>query len=136
MSKLRLWSKFKMGKTANNNTKSYLFHDALESVMCDVIKIRLKRRIAARSGEGNQPLNIKTAVERPIILKLRLPNFMWGFYFILLLVASLLFGRIFMTSETFQCFLFHLLQDLWLKVVLLMTLWIGLGLDNRYHHMH
>ncbi len=38
-------------------------HEALESVMCDVIKIRLKRRIATRSGKGNQPLNIKTALE-------------------------------------------------------------------------
>ena len=37
------------------------------SVMFDVIKIRLKRRYAARSGKGNQPLNIKTAVERPIL---------------------------------------------------------------------
>ena len=42
--------------------------------MCDVIKIRLKRRIATRSGKGTQPLNIKTAVEQPI-LKLGLPNF-------------------------------------------------------------
>ncbi len=42
--------------------------------MCDVIKIRLKSRIASTSGKGNQPLNIKTAVERPI-LKLGLPNF-------------------------------------------------------------
>ncbi len=33
--------------------------------MCDVMKIRLKRRIASRSGKGKQPLNIKTAVERP-----------------------------------------------------------------------
>ena len=35
--------------------------------MCDVIKIRLKRRIATRSGKGNQPLNIKTDVEWPIL---------------------------------------------------------------------
>ena len=42
--------------------------------MCDVIKIRLKRRDATRNRKGNQPLNIKTAVERPI-LKLVLPNF-------------------------------------------------------------
>ncbi len=35
--------------------------------MCDVIKIRLKRRDAARSGKGNQLLNIETAVERPIL---------------------------------------------------------------------
>ena len=47
--------------------------EALESVMCDVIKIRLKRRIATRSGKGTQPLNIKIAVARPI-LKLGLPN--------------------------------------------------------------
>ena len=57
--------------------------------MCDVIKILLKRRIATRSGKGNQPLTIKTSVERPI-LKLGYPNFRWSF-FILLLVASLLF---------------------------------------------
>ncbi len=42
--------------------------------MCDVIKLRLKRGIATRSKKGKQPLNIKTAVERPI-LKLGLPNF-------------------------------------------------------------
>ncbi len=40
--------------------------EALESVMCDVIKIRLKRRDASRNRKGNQPLNIKTTVERPI----------------------------------------------------------------------
>ncbi len=42
--------------------------------MCDVIKISLKRRIATRSGKGNQPLNIKTSIEQPI-LKLGYPNF-------------------------------------------------------------
>ena len=46
--------------------------------MCVVIKIRLKRRIAKRSGKGTQPLNIKTAVERPV-LKQGLPNFRWSF---------------------------------------------------------
>ncbi len=61
--------------------------------MCDVIKIYLKRRDATRSGKGNQPLNIKKAVERSI-LKLGLPNFRWSIYFILLLVAYLLFRRI------------------------------------------
>ena len=66
--------------------------------MCDVIKIRLKRRIATRSGKGKQPLNIKTAVDLPI-LKVGLPNFRLIFYFILLLVASLLFIRIFMASH-------------------------------------
>ena len=65
------------------------FNEAQESVMCDVMKIRLKRRIAAKSWKGNQPLNIKTDVELPI-LKLGLRNFRWSFYFILLLVASLL----------------------------------------------
>ena len=66
--------------------------------MCDVLQILLKIRIATRSGKGNQPLNIKTAVEGPI-LKLGLPNFRWSFYSILLLVTSLLFRRIFMTSH-------------------------------------
>ncbi len=73
--------------------------EALESVMCNVIKIRIKRRIATRSGKGNQPLSIKTAVEWPI-LKLGLPNSRLSFYFILLLVASLLF-----TPDIFQRFL-------------------------------
>ncbi len=54
--------------------------EALESFLCDVIKIRLKRRDTTRSGKGNQPLNIKTAVEWPI-LKLGLPNFRCIFYF-------------------------------------------------------
>ena len=48
--------------------------------MCDVISRRLKRRIATRSGKGNQPLNIKTAVEQPM-LKLGLKNFIWTFIF-------------------------------------------------------
>ena len=65
--------------------------------MCDVIKKRPKRRIATRKEKGNRPLNIKTAVKRPI-LKLRLPDFRWRFYFILHFVASLLFNGIFMTS--------------------------------------
>ena len=63
--------------------------------MCDVIATLLKRSIAMKSGKGNQPRNIKTAVELPI-LKLGLPNFKWSLYFNLLLVASLLFRRIFM----------------------------------------
>ncbi len=66
--------------------------------MCDVIKIHLKRRITTRSWKGNQLLNIETAAERPI-LKLGLPNFRWSFYFFILLVAFLLFRRIFMTSH-------------------------------------
>ncbi len=41
--------------------------------MCDVIKIRLiKRRYETRIEKGNQPLDIKTAVEGPI-LNLGLP---------------------------------------------------------------
>ncbi len=66
--------------------------EALESVMCDVIKIRLKIRIVG--GKGNQLLNIKTAVERPIS-KVGLPR---SFYITLPYVASLLFKRNFMTS--------------------------------------
>ncbi len=54
--------------------KRRIYKESLESGMCDVIKIRLKRRDATRSGKGNQPLNIKTAVEQPL-LKQRLPNF-------------------------------------------------------------
>ena len=72
--------------------------EALKSFMCDIIKILLKRRIAMRTGKGNQPLNIKTAIERSII-KLGYPNFMLSFYFILLFVASLLFRHILMTSR-------------------------------------
>ena len=62
--------------------------------MCDVMKIRLKRRIATRNGKGNQPLNIKTAVGQPI-LRLGLPNFRLTFYFILLYDV---------THDTFQRF--------------------------------
>ncbi len=57
--------------------------------MCDAMKIHPKIRIATRSVKRNAPLNIKTAVERPI-LKLRFTNIRWSFNFILLLVASLL----------------------------------------------
>ena len=71
--------------------------EALKSVMCDVIKIRLKRRIASRSGKGNPLLNIKIAVERPI-LKLGLPN-LGGVFIFIILVAPLLFRHIFMTSH-------------------------------------
>ncbi len=53
--------------------------------MCDVIKLRLKRRMTTRSGKENQPLKIKRVIERPI-LKL---GFRWSFYFILLLVLDL-----------------------------------------------
>ncbi len=59
--------------------------EAVESGMWDVIKICLKRRITTRSGKGNQALNIKTAIDWQFY-----PNFRWSFYFISLLVASLL----------------------------------------------
>ncbi len=72
--------------------------EALESGMCAAIKICLKRRHASRIGNENQLLNIKTYVERPI-LKLGLPIFRWSFYFILLLIESLLFKSIFKTSH-------------------------------------
>ena len=72
--------------------------EVLESGICDVINIRLKRRDALRNGIGNQSLDIKTAVERPIS-KLGIPNFRWSLNFILLLVTSLLFRHIFMTSH-------------------------------------
>ncbi len=39
--------------------------ESLESAMCDVIKIRLRRSISTSSRKGNQPLNIKTVVELP-----------------------------------------------------------------------
>ncbi len=55
------------------------YKEVLESVMYDIIKIHIKRRIATRSGKGNQPLIIKTAVERPIV-KLGLPNLRWSFH--------------------------------------------------------
>ncbi len=74
---------------------------ALESAMCDFIKISLKRRIATRTGKENQPLSIKTAVERPI-LKQVLQNFRWNFYFILLVVASLLYRRVFLWRHTWH----------------------------------
>ena len=82
-----------------------LRNEALESVMCDVIKIRLKSRDETRGRKGTQPLNIKTVVERSI-LKLGLPIFKWSFYFTLLLVAFLLFRRFFfdVTHDTFQRF--------------------------------
>ncbi len=35
--------------------------------MYDFIKIRPKRRIGTRSGKENQQLNIKTAIEWPIL---------------------------------------------------------------------
>ncbi len=41
--------------------------EALESGICDVINIRLKRSDSTRSGKGTQLLNIKTAVEWPIL---------------------------------------------------------------------
>ncbi len=55
-------NKYKIqGKEKNclaNPTQAYC-QEALESGICDVIKINLKRRDATRSVKGNQPLNIK-----------------------------------------------------------------------------
>ncbi len=73
-------------------------NEAPRGVMCDVIKISLKIRISTKGGKGNQQLSIKTA-ERPANFKARITKFRWSFYFILLLVATLLFTRIFMTSH-------------------------------------
>ncbi len=75
-----------------------IVNKALESVMCDVIKIRINRRIATRSGKGNQPLNIKTAVERPIF-KLGLPNFMGSFYLFYFSLHPSILDVFFMTSH-------------------------------------
>ena len=50
-------------------------NEALESIMFDVIKIRVERRIATRSGKEKQLLDIKTAVRERPNLKLGLPNF-------------------------------------------------------------
>ncbi len=87
-----------------------------------------KRRIAKRSGKGNQPLNFKTAVERPI-LKLGLPNIRFSFYFISLLVACLFIRRIFMTSHmtlsSASCFMID--YDCWVIWTLVMpvTIWLS-----------
>ncbi len=75
--------------------------EALESVMCEVIKIQLKKRITTRSWRENQPLNIITAVERQI-LKLGLPLF----YFSL---QSYFYD---VTHDTFQHFIREPLRSL------------------------
>ncbi len=67
-----------LGKKVERKSHRITNIEALESDMCDVIKIRLKGRDETRSRKGNQPLNIKTAVEWPI-LKLGLTNFRWSF---------------------------------------------------------
>ena len=75
-----------MYSTQNKITKKFITmkKEPLQSVMCDVIKICLKRRIATRTGKGNQQKNIKRAVEWPI-LKLVLRKILGGafilFYF-------------------------------------------------------
>ncbi len=74
--------------------------------MCEVIKIWLKRRIVTRSGKGNQPLNIKTAIERPI-LRLGYPNFRGAFIlFYFSLHPSFLKVFYYVTHDTFQRFQF------------------------------
>ncbi len=81
---------FIISKTSNfNRRREYQLYsikflsskEALESVMCDIIKIILKRRLETRSGKGNQPLNNKTDVECQI-LKLEIQNVSLSFYFI------------------------------------------------------
>ncbi len=71
--------------------------EALESVMCDVIKIRLK------SGKGNQPLKFKIVVRRPI-LKLGLPNF----YFTSRCIPPFQLYVYDVTHDTFQRFTYKL----------------------------
>ena len=63
-----------------------------------------KKKDLNEKWKKNQPLNIKSY--RAANLNLGLSNFRWSFYFILFLVASLLFRRIFydVTQDTFQCF--------------------------------
>ncbi len=80
--------------------------EALESGMCDVIEIRLKRKVETRSWKRNQPINIKTAVEWPI-LKLRLPNFRWSYYFYFTsrYITPFKTFSYDVTHATFQCFL-------------------------------
>ncbi len=56
--------------------------EALESVMCDVRRIHLKRWIATRSWIGNQLLYNKTAVERAANFKAKITKFQVEFYFI------------------------------------------------------
>ncbi len=55
--------------------------EALDSIMCDVVKIRLKRRNATKSGKGNKLLNSKSAVKLPI-LNQGIPNVRWRLTFI------------------------------------------------------
>ncbi len=74
----------------------WMFSEALESAMSDDMKIGMKRRISTRSGKGNQLLNIKTAVERPI-LKIGIPNFEFLFYLTSYCIPH--FRVIFMTSH-------------------------------------
>ena len=69
--------------------------EAFESVMCDVIRIRLKRWIATRRGKGNQPLNIKTALEWPILKDYQI---LGGAFISFNSLCFLPFRRIFMTS--------------------------------------
>ncbi len=67
----------------NSKSQSTLKTDQWSAWKCHVWRHRntSKRRIATRpSWKGNQPLNIKTAVERPS-LKLGLPNSRWSLYY-------------------------------------------------------
>ncbi len=93
--------------------------------MCDVIKMRLKRRNATRSRKEIQPLNIKTAVKW-LILKLGLPNFRWSFYFILLITASLHFS-VFLYDVTYATFQSLSVEELMNSVLII----LGWELDRK-----
>ncbi len=71
--------------------------EALESGMCDVIDIRLKRRDATRIGKGNQLLNIKKA---------RITKFLGGAFILFYFSLHPSFLDVFyhVTHATFQCF--------------------------------
>ncbi len=61
-------------------------------------KITSKEEGSNEKWERKPAAKYYTAVERPI-LKLGLSNFRWSFYFTLLLVAPILFRRVFRTSH-------------------------------------
>ena len=112
-------------------------NEALESIMCDVIKICLESRISTRSGKENQLLDIKTALERPIF-NLGLPNIRWSYYSILLFIASLLFRTLFydVTHDTFQCFTaFILLYEIWHQFCFIF-MWFQHFINKKLHRIY
>ena len=64
---------FQKKRDITSHSSSIILQEALKSGMCDVIKIRLKRRITTRSGKGNQPLNINSC--RTANFKARITKF-------------------------------------------------------------